>query len=136
MSYCSYDNLIDNFGETELIQLTDRDNTGGIGYAVLDAAMARADRHIDSFIVAYLPLDNVPERFADIACDFTRYFLYKDACTDEVNKRFAAGEKYLEGIRDGKYPIGPDSGGAVDAKSADDVAYQTGTVGFGDLSGF
>ena len=43
MSYCTRQNLIDRFGEPELIQLTDLDNLGVIDDTVLNQAISDAD---------------------------------------------------------------------------------------------
>ncbi|MFA6701019.1 MAG: DUF1320 domain-containing protein [Thiomicrospira sp.] len=144
MPYSVYQNQLDYAGESELIQLTDRptrtdpENAGTIDYTVLDAAMARADARIDRYITAYLPLVNVPADFVQIHCDFTRYFLYKDQPTEHVQKQYDAGIAYLEKVAAGKISIAPDTSGAIDAKSSDDVAYESTDSVFGStgLNGF
>lgn len=123
MSYATEQEIIDAIGEAELIQLTDRDNIGGIDYTILDAARNRADARINRYITAYLPLVNVPADFVQIHIDFTRYFLYKDNAPDYVQKSYAEGIAYLEKVASGKIPLAPDTNGVSDAKTVDDVSF-------------
>lgn len=95
MSYCTADDLTAEFGEVELIQLTDRNGTGQIDAGVLAKAIGRADRLINGFLGARqlpVPADTV----VDIACDLARYYLYKDECPEEVRNRYKDALKRLE----------------------------------------
>jgi phage gp36-like protein len=109
MSYCTRQNMIERFGEPELIQLTDTVGAGVIDDVVLDQAMDDAAAEINSYLSMYsLPLATVPAKFVRMACDIARYFLYDDAATDEVVRRFEAAIAYLKMIGTGKIVLGPD----------------------------
>ena len=87
MAYCTIQNLIDEFGESEIIALTDRDRVGVVGTVVADKCIARADRLINQYLGALtlpVPIDTV----TDIACDIVRYFLYTDMAPDQVTARY------------------------------------------------
>lgn len=104
MPYCTKQNLIDRFGEEELIQLTDRENLGAIDDSVLDAALADADEEIDGKLaVRYrLPLATVPPRLVRMACDIARHSLYADNPTATVVDRYNSALDYLRAVAAGK----------------------------------
>lgn len=132
MTYCTSQNLIDRFGESELIQLTDRDNLGVIDAGVLAQAIADADAEINGYLAAYpLPLAIVPANLTRIACDIARYHLYDDQLVEPVAARYTSAIKYLEKIAAGKIQLGPDSTGTVDVKTGDDVTFQSADSVFG-----
>ena len=102
MTYCTKSDMVDRFTDAELVQLTDVAGIGLIDDAVLNEAIDDAAAEIDSYLVGYtLPLDTVPPRFKRMACDIVRYFLYGNAPTDEVAKRFNAAIDYLERVASG-----------------------------------
>jgi hypothetical protein len=79
MAYATQQNLIDRFGERELIELTDRADppTGAIDAAVVTKALADADGAINGYLaVKYqLPISPVPVMFERFGCDIARYYL-------------------------------------------------------------
>lgn len=107
MSYCTVADLINQKrdGEIELIQLTDTDNDGGIDYAIVDQAIARADSEINSYLLAYLPLAVIPDNLVYLACDITRYYLYGDQITDRVEALYLQAIAYLKGVASGRFPL-------------------------------
>ncbi|MDQ0454713.1 gp436 family protein [Rhizobium paknamense] len=80
MTYCTKQDLIDRFGEKELIQLTDRVNSpaSAIDDTVVERAIADATALADGYIgKAYsLPLVTVPEVLTKLTCDVARYYLH------------------------------------------------------------
>lgn len=123
MTYCNAQHLIDRFGEPELIQLTDRDNTGSIDGAVLDQAIADADAEINAYLTSYpLPLTTVPANLVRIASDIARYYLYEDQMTETVRQRYENALQYLQAVAAGKIPLPPDAFGTAPA-ATDDVDY-------------
>jgi len=88
MSYATQQDLIDRYGEQELIELTDRADppTGAIDATVVSKRIADADAIIDSYLGARykLPLSSVPEILVGISCTIARKKLYADAPLDEV----------------------------------------------------
>ena len=112
MSYCTQQNLIDRFGELELIQLTDRVGAGVINTTVLNQAISDADAEINAYLIAYpLPLTVVPAHLVRLASDIARYHLYGNQMLDAVSERYKSALRYLEQVAKGVISIGPDSTG-------------------------
>ena len=111
MSYATQAQMIDRFGEAELIQLTDRGaaQTGVIVAAVLNAALLDADEEIDSYLrpVRALPLAApIPERLVRVACDLARYHLYDDHAPEGIRTRYQDGIRWLRDVAGGKASLG------------------------------
>lgn len=120
VGYCSKQNMIDSFGEDELIQRTDRNNTGTVDTDVLNFAMLYAGSEIDGYLSRYeLPLAHLPAILVRIACDIARYYLYDDQMIDVVDKRYKSAVKQLESISKGITSLGVDSIGAKIGGDAD-----------------
>jgi len=131
MIYCTVQDLTDRFSEAELTQLTDRANTGGIDYAVLDQAIADATAEINGYLTTYLPLANVPANLVRIGCDVARYYLYDDAVTDQVQTRYDQAIKYLSQVAKGQISLGPDATGTLATSTNDSVEFISVTPIFG-----
>lgn len=108
MAYTTQQDMIDRFGQQELIQLTDRSNTGAIDSVVLGRAMDDADAEIDGYLaVRYtLPLASPPTVLVRIASDIARYHLYDDVVPDQPKERYENAIRFLRAIADGKVDIG------------------------------
>lgn len=104
--YATRQDMIDRFGERELVELTDRHDAplGLIDDAVESQARVRASAEIDTYVrVRYaLPLPLVPERLIDIACDIARYHLYVNGTPDTVRDRYRDALRALEAIAAGR----------------------------------
>jgi phage gp36-like protein len=116
MSYCTQQDLVDRFGEPELIQLTGRDPQGVMDADVIDQAIADADAEIEGYLSAYqLPLTSVPANLTRIACDIARYRLYADQPVEVVMERYKAAVRFLEGVAAGRFILVDAAlGGAID----------------------
>jgi len=110
MTYCTRQNLIDEFGETELIQLTDRSGAGAIDSAVLDRAIARADRTIHRYLGGrqVLPLD--ADDVVDLAADIARYYLYEDHAPEQIRKRYEDAVAQLKAMARGELAVADSAG--------------------------
>ena len=139
--YATVSDLIDRFGEAEMIGLTDPDNTAvqsARAQRKLDDAHALANGYVG---MAYrLPLAGcakpapqpgnpqavetvAPPLLARLVCDIARYYLYDDKCTDEVLKRYEQAKQELLHISQGKATLAcPWGGVAGDPLSADPQA--------------
>ena len=139
--YATVDDLIDRFGEAEMIGLTDPDNTAvqsARAQRKLEDAHALANGYVG---MAYrLPLAGcakpapqpgnpqavetvAPPLLARLVCDIARYYLYDDKCTDEVLKRYEQAKQELLHISQGKATLAcPWGGVAGDPLSADPQA--------------
>jgi phage gp36-like protein len=82
MAYAASQDLVDRFGELEIIQLTDRETIppAAINADVAARALADADALIDGYLLkAYaLPLQSTPPALVKIACDIARFNLWGD----------------------------------------------------------
>ncbi len=125
MPYATQQNMIDRFGNEELIELTDRNNTGAIDATVLDQAIEDASGLVDGYLSGRytIPLVTVPPVIERIACDAARYFLYDDAVTDHVEKNYDNAIAYLIKAAAGKVDLGVDDAGA--APQTSDTATMT-----------
>ncbi len=135
MTYCTKQNLIDEFGEEELIQLTDRSSAGVVDDTVLDRAIARADRTINRYLGSRqsLPLD--PDDVVDLACDIARYHLYDDLAPEHIGKRYADAVAQLKAMASGELGVVDSAGDA--APQSDGAQIETGGRVFGrDDNGF
>lgn len=112
--YATRQNMVDRYGEDELIQLTDRTRSGMIDDGVLDRALADADNEITPYLAGryLLPFAQVPASLTKIACSIARYNLYDAAVTDRVTADYTAAIKFLSAVAKGELHIGPDTAGA------------------------
>jgi phage gp36-like protein len=94
MAYATRQDLVDRFGATELIQLTDRVNrpASTVDDTVVGRAIADAEALIDGYLAKRyaLPLAEIPPILTRMACDIARFFLHgkaaeKDGPVDRAN---------------------------------------------------
>lgn len=111
--YTSEQHLTDEFGELEMIQLTDRGEppSGAIDTQVVARAIEKADAEIDGYLAGRyaLPLASVPRLLVGVACDLVRFYLYKDVAPDLVVSRYKNAVRLLEAIAAGKVNLGLDA---------------------------
>ena len=114
MAYNTKQNMIDRYGESELIALTDRAGAGVVDDAVLSQAINDAAAEIDGYLGGRyrMPLATTPPILTVYACDMTRYRLYDDAATEQVEKRYQDAIKFLRLAAEGKVQIGPAADGS------------------------
>lgn len=109
MPYATQQDLVDRFGEEELIQLTDRTNLpqSAIDATVVARALADADAKIDSHVGARysLPLATPQPALVPVACAIARYGLYGNRVTEQVRTAFRDAERYLESVANGKVKL-------------------------------
>ncbi|MCE5420258.1 MAG: DUF1320 domain-containing protein [Acidithiobacillus sp.] len=108
MAYCTLADLIERYGEAELIQRADRDNDGSPDAAVVNRAIADASAEIDGYLATryQLPLPTIPVILARIAGDMARYFLWQEQASEEVRRRYEDARRLLEAISSGKVSLG------------------------------
>lgn len=111
MMYAQAQDFIVRVGELQALQLTDRDNVGGINYAVLEIGLSDSSSQIDGYLSARykLPLSTIPQNLTRICCDLTRYRLCSMsdvAITDEIIERYKLSIKELEALASGKISLG------------------------------
>jgi phage gp36-like protein len=103
MSYISYADLVQSFGEDEILAISDRDRDGVIDSGVIEDAIAFADSHIDGYVREQysVPLNPCPVNLKGMACDFARYRLYQDQPTQLVQNRYDVGCFFLKDVARG-----------------------------------
>tara|TARA_B100000029_G_scaffold326008_1_gene318475 strand:+ start:592 stop:1014 length:423 start_codon:yes stop_codon:yes gene_type:complete len=108
MSYASQADMINRFSERELIQLTDRNNTGAIDATVLDRALADATAEIDGYLAAryQLPLTSTPTVLVRVCSDIARYHLHDDHIPEPVETRYKASVDLLRQVSMGRVSLG------------------------------
>lgn len=111
MTYAVQQDLIDRFGNQEILELTDRASLGAIDAAVVDRALADADGEINSYLESRytLPLAAVTPILVRLAADIARYYLYDDRVTDSVKKRYDDAIAFLVLVAKGSATIGVDA---------------------------
>ena len=122
MPYCTQQDLIDRFGEAELIQLTDRNQLGLIDGQVTDRAIGDASAEIDGYLAGRydLPLMETPQTLVRMACDVARYYLFDDRAPEQIKTRYDNAIRYLNAVAKGDINIGVSAAG--DAPAADNGA--------------
>lgn len=110
MTYAIQQDMIDRFGEDEIIQLTDRDGLGVVNTDVLDRAFEDAQDLIDSYLRKRftLPLSSVPRILKGIACAIARKKLFDDGAPEEVTNNYKEAVDQLKQISKGQMDIGLD----------------------------
>lgn len=136
MPYCTLQNMIDRFGDEELIQLTDRDGAGAVDETVLDQAIADAGAEIDGWLAGRypLPLAEVPPSLTLRACDMARYFLYAAAPTELVQARYDAAVTWLKAVARGDVALVLTTGAT--AETAGMAEFEDGRTVFNNGGGF
>ncbi|MBB3231707.1 gp436 family protein [Halomonas stenophila] len=125
MPYITLQDLIDRFGQDELLQLAD-DGAGAIDQGEIDLAISDAGGEIDGRVAAGgydVPLDPVPSIIQAYACDIARYRLYDEHATDQVTKRYEDAIKFLRAVAKGEVLLG--IGGDADEPTAGSADFQS-----------
>lgn len=117
--YCTKQDMIDRFGQAELVQRTDTTRSGAIDDVKLDAVMADARDEIDGYLSNYqLPLAEIPPLLVRISCDLARNGLYSNQVVEVVETRYKRAIKLLEAIAKGDIRLGLDSATSAVAVNA------------------
>lgn len=110
MTYATQQDLIDRFGELELVQRTDRENIPPttIDDVVVAKALADADAEINGYIAARyaLPLTLVPASLVKRASDMARYFLHGEAASEAIRTAYEDAVKWLTNVSKGVVQLG------------------------------
>lgn len=123
MPYATQQDLVDRFGEEELVQLTDRQvpPAGTVDGTVIGKALADADALIDGYLAARyaIPITPSPPLLVKLAADVARYFLHGKSATETVRQAYEDALKVLQEIARGlavvpgaSTPAGPSPSGA------------------------
>jgi phage gp36-like protein len=105
MPYATQQDLIDRFGEEELVQLTDKTNIppSTIDAVPVDRALSDAAALIDSYLAKLyrLPLSAVPQILTKASADIARFFLYGKSAEETVTNAYKDAVTWLTSISKG-----------------------------------
>ena len=115
--YATQQDMVDRYGEAELLDFSDRVGAGRIDAAVVAQALASADAQIDAYVgTRYdLPLPEVPPLLVDLACTIARFRLQKDRASERVKADYDTALKTLEHLASGKATLPISTGEAPPA---------------------
>lgn len=135
MSYATPADMLERFGQKEVIALSDRELTGILDEAVLTRALELAGAEIDGYLGGRypLPLNPVPRILTGYACDIARYQLCGTngvMMTDEIRDRYKGAFRFLELAAAGKVSLGGMPAGNT-APTFDGVVFNPGSKLFG-----
>jgi phage gp36-like protein len=113
MNYATQEDMINLFGEAEIIQLTNLDNPNleTIDPVRLDQALDYASREVDSYLQVaqyQLPLISVPLVLRNKVADIARYHLDSYQAREDVRQRYEDAVKWLQLLASGKVGLGID----------------------------
>lgn len=116
MAYATAQDLIDRYGEDELVHITDRLGSGQIDAAAVSGALADAEAIIDGYLAGRypLPLASVPSNMVLLACTLARYQLWANRASEEIRKRYEDAIRYLERVASGSILLKMDASGLPD----------------------
>lgn len=128
MSYVTQADLVERFGTSMLIDLTDRAEppAGAIDAAVVTDALTDADAMIDGYLLGRyaLPLASTPSLVKDLAKTIAIYKLHRDAVSDKIAADYKSALATLAQIASGVIRLNvagiePTSSGATGVKVTD-----------------
>jgi len=133
VDYCAKQDMIDRFGEEELIQLTDRSGAGVIDDAVLDMAISDASAEIDAYLAGRysLPLPAAPPVLRRMCANMARHALYKDAAPEAVANASDGAVRILRDIARGTVSLGVSAEGSEVQAGGGGAAVESGGRIFG-----
>ncbi|NDV20924.1 DUF1320 domain-containing protein [Pseudodesulfovibrio sp. JC047] len=110
MAYATTQDIIDRYGEDQLLILADRDGDGLADEQVTGRAIADADSEIDLHLSKLydLPLAAVPSVLVQVAVDIAIYRMCNsDALvTEEIRRRYEDARSILRRIAKGEVQLG------------------------------
>jgi len=135
MAYADASDMIRQFGEDEVLALTDPNHSGQIDADVLTGSLTDASAEIDSYLAGRykLPLVPVPRNLVRLCCNLARYHLTGTGRlqTDIIKERYDAGVRYLEHVAAGRVTLGPREGGEATPNPSGSVQFMAGQKVFG-----
>ena len=101
--YASREDMIESFGEREVLRLESM-HTDGV--QSLNRALADASERMNSYLSGRygIPLFKTGQ-LKLCCCNIARYFLYFEKATDEVKERYKDEIRWLEGVASGKIRV-------------------------------
>lgn len=124
MTYATLDDLIARAGETEILQVADRDDDGVADADVVTAATSAADERINAWLSGRyaLPLASVPPIVKSWAVSIARYILHRDGPPEHVVKDYDDTLKELRAAASGQLTLPGADGVAVPSPSGGGIS--------------
>lgn len=116
MTYATVAEMASRYQRRNLDLLTkSRSDNNQPDDAIIVDALGDATALMDSYIVARytLPLSVAPATLPQVCCVIAWYFLQDTRATEQSTQRYKDAIRWLEGVRDGKIPLGTDTTGAA-----------------------
>jgi len=104
MPYATQQDLVDRYGERELLELTDKGNLGTVDDTAVTRALDDAADLIEAALAGryVLPLNSVPRLLTSLACTIARHNLFAEGPPEHVRKAFEDARKTLADIAAGR----------------------------------
>lgn len=106
MSYAALQDLIDRYGERELIEVADRDEppAGAPDPAIVQRALDDATAEVDAYLATKYatPLVTVPNAVLSATCVISRYRLHDDKATEKIRTDYEDAIRWLKDISAGR----------------------------------
>lgn len=114
--YATLDDLVNRAGETEILQVADRNGDDAADDAVITAAIEHAQSIIDGYIGGkyLLPLSEVPELVQTWTVSIARYWLHGNGPPDYVVKDYDDALSALKDVAKGTIVLPLASGAVAD----------------------
>lgn len=109
--YCTQQDIIDRYGEDELIVAADRDSDGEADEDIVLKGLEDASEEIDTYLGGRysLPLSPAPGILKRLCVDMALYHMSSPpSITDEKRRRYEDAIKLLTKISEGKVTLGSD----------------------------
>ena len=133
--YATVDQLVRQFGQREVIALSDRENTGEMDETVLGDALDNASSEIDSYLASRyaMPLNPVPKMLSSLCGDIARYRLCsgETRMTEEIEKRYKAATDFLKQVASGVAVLGTSAAGEAVPQPESSIEFSSGVLVFG-----
>jgi phage gp36-like protein len=116
MTYATVAEMASRYQRRNLDLLTkSRSDNNQPDDAIIVDALGDATALMDSYIVARytLPLSVAPATLPQVCCVIAWYYLNDIRATEQATQRYKDAIRWLEGVRDGKIPLGTDTTGAA-----------------------
>ena len=112
VAYLTQTDLVERFGSAQILELSDRDNTGAIDAGRVAQAIADTSARIDGYLGDRytLPLPTLPAAIPPLASDICRYIL-AERPTDEMRDRYQDAIAWFGKVAEGKFGLGLDQTG-------------------------
>lgn len=115
MTYASLADLIDRAGQTEILEVADRDDDGTPDAGVVEAALIHAGNIVDGYVATkyQVPLTVVPDLVRTWTVSISRYHLHRYGAPDYVAQDYKDAITALKDVAAGRITLPPAATGEV-----------------------